>query len=134
MDWTKDTEHLRKKYLIPRTLQDRVCMCDEHTGTLFDYSKRAGPLMQCCKACRKPFRWYVRKCIVCHEWFIKDFRFKAVDCAKHSKCWMHSSAIHECDCEKEESIRTDFGPLGLNPREVSEEEMNAAFDMPSVFD
>ena len=134
-DMVMDTKHTFNKHYVPIRLQDRVCMCDEHYGTLFDYTHRAGPLMQCCKACRKPFRWYIRHCTVCHEWFIKDFRKKSVDCVKHTKCWEHTvSELYTCTCDKEQSIRTDYGPLGFNPREVSEEEMNAAFDMPSVFD
>ena len=137
-DWLKDTEHYRKKYLIPATLQPKVCMCDEPGSPMFDSVKRF-IMMSCCSTCRKPYRWYVRKCTNCTKWFIKDFRIKAVDCARHEKCWdcttlPYVNMIARCDCPKESTNRPDFEPLGYNPRVPTREEMDAAFDMPSAFD
>lgn len=131
---TEDTKHIRNAKYIPITLQDRVCMCVEPGSPLFNYDKRLGPLVQCCKTCRKPYRWNVRHCTMCGAWFIKDFRKKSKDCVKHGRCWECLNVDIVCACDKEDTIRPDFGPLGLNPKVYSQEEMDAAFDMPSVFD
>lgn len=125
--------HYTKKYLIPRTLQAVVCMCDEPGTPMFDYSHRAGPLMQCCSTCRKPYRWYVRICTACEKYFIKDFRRKADDCVVHSKCWDCMLNNDTCPCEKEHSTRADFGPLGFNPRSYTKEETAGVFDSGGPF-
>jgi hypothetical protein len=126
MDWTKDTEHYRKKYLIPKPLQGKVCMCDEPASTV-------GKEMNCCAKCLLPYRWYVRICTVCKQHFIKDFRRKAVDCVKHARCWDCTSTTAPCDCDKEETLRVDFGPLGLNPRKFTREELKGTFSFDSPF-
>lgn len=135
-DFVKDTEHYRKKYLIPATLQAKVCMCDEPGAPMFDGAKRF-IMLSCCNKCRKPFRWYVRKCTSCSKWFIKDFRIKEIDCVRHAKCWDCTASPYGeslCGCRKESTIRPNFEPLGYNPRVITREEMDAAFDMPSAFD
>lgn len=119
---------MRKKYLIPATLQTKVCMCDEPGSPLFD-SKRRHTYMNCCNKCLKPFRWYVRRCIGCNTWFIKDFRIKEIDCAKHTLCWDCTMGDTEpCDCPKEQTIRPNFEPLGYNPKQYSADEVANVFD------
>jgi hypothetical protein len=126
MNWTTQTEHYRKKYLIPKPLQGKVCMCDD-PGPV-DKSIR---YMNHCSTCHKPYRWYVRICTVCKQHFIKDFRRQNLDCAKHTKCWDHLQ--NECDCDKEKSNRVDYGPLGINPKHYTAEELKGTFSFDSPF-
>lgn len=121
-------EHYRKKYLIPANLQQRVCMCDE-PGSV-DHTK---PLINSCATCGKPFRWYVRICTDCGIYFIKDFRRKQRDCVRHAKCWGCMNTSAPCDCDKEQSTRQDFGPLGLNPKKFTREELKGTFSFASPF-
>ena len=133
-DMLKDTSHYQKTYLIPTNLQHRVCMCETPGAPMFA-NRRPGPYLNCCSTCRKPYRWYVRVCTVCNKKFIKDWRAKTTDCVKHTKCWDCAVNTPLCPCEKESApSRADFGPLGLNPREFTEAEMDAVFDMGSPFD
>ena len=128
----EDTKHHRSLIHVPSKFTRIVCMCPEPGAPLFDPEKRPSAI-SCCRNCLKPYRWYIRRCTVCNEWFIKDFRRKLLDCVRHTKCWDHLQ--NECPCDKEKSIRPDFGPLSFNPRKVSKEEMDAALpDLPSVFD
>ncbi len=129
------TAHHQKTYHVPSKFQRKVCMCEDPAPPMFDATKRPAHV-SCCSTCRLPFRWNLRKCTNCKEWFIKDFRTRFSGCARHTKCFDCLMEIDEPCCEFAE-IKTTvalFGPLGLNPREVPQEERDAAFDMPSVFD
>lgn len=127
-DAVKDTEHYSKTYLIPKPLQAKVCMCLEPGHVLFGHGKRPN-MINCCDKCLKPFRWNVRICTICRKHFIKDFRLKEVDCVKHTQCWdciehnKDCGLYKTCTCEKEQSTRPNFGPLGLNPRTFTAEEL-----------
>ena len=133
-DMDVDTLHYRNLQHVPPTLRPRVCMCQDPGPPMFDPRKRPAAVV-CCSACQKPYRWNIRHCTTdsCRKWFIKDFRRKAIDCVRHTKCFQCSFDEPMCDCSKETSTRPDFGPLSFNPREVSQEEMDAAFK-PSPFD
>lgn len=134
-DALEDTLHYRNTKRVPGRFINRVCMCDEPGPPLFDPEKRPAAIM-CCSRCLKPYRWNIRHCTNggCRKWFIKDFRRKDFDCIKHTKCYECTQGCDNCECKKETSKRVDFGPLGFNPPEVSQDEMDAAFEMPSVFD
>ena len=118
---------------IPQTLAIKVCMCNP-PGPLLHASREREMLMNHCAACGKPYRWYVRYCTVCKEPFVKDFRRKEFDCVRHTKCWdCFKTSLTICACDKEHSIREDFGPLGINPRKVSQEERSNAFTFKGPF-
>lgn len=129
-----DTEHYRKSYLIPRTIQPIVCMCSDPGPPLFDYSSRPGPKMNCCKTCRKPYRWYVRICTACREYYVRDFR-RVSSCIKHQKCIDCYNKTNRCGCSStwSEGGLCDFGPLGLNPRIYTAEETAGVFDSGGPF-
>lgn len=144
----EDTKHHRSLIHVPSKFTRIVCMCPEPGPPLFDPEKRPSAI-SCCRNCMKPYRWYIRRCTACNEWFIKDFRRQQFDCVRHTKCydciealgtWKHIPVLGMvmlliCECPKENSGRVDFGPLSFNPRKVSKEEMDAALpDLPSVFD
>lgn len=139
MDWSEITKHHRAPYVVPRKYHDRVCMCAEPGPVLFG-ARRPGPKINCCATCRKPFRYYLQRCTNCREWFIKDFRKSEYGCARHTRCWECIKSTEPCECIKEvltpSLANRDFDPLGLNPREVSQEERDAAFalDLKSPFD
>lgn len=127
--------HSHAKYRVPIKYQTRVCMCNEFSGVLFA-NRKPGPFLSCCVTCKKPFRYYVRHCTGCNDWFLKDFRRKEFDCPRHSLCFkcIESGEYEPCDCYPINTKRLDFGPFGLNPREVSKEAMDSAFDFKSPFD
>lgn len=133
-DLVEDTKHHRSLIHVPSKFTRIVCMCPEPGAPLFDPEKRPSAI-SCCKNCMKPYRWYIRHCCNCGEWFIKDFRRKFSDCSRHPLCFPCVETREPCSCMKEQSNRPDFGPLSFNPRKVSKEEMDAALpDLPSVFD
>lgn len=131
-DMSADTKHYTKKYLIPRTLQPHVCMCDEPGGVLFGHRK-PGPAMNCCNVCLKPYRWYVRICTSCRAFYIRDFR-RSKSCIRHQKCYDCFTNVEPCNCDSvwQEGMR-DFGPLGLNPRTYTAEETAGIFDSGGPF-
>lgn len=128
------TAHHHKLYHVPPNFTRRVCMCKDPGPPLFDYEKRPSAI-NCCQTCRKPFRWNLRRCTICEVWFIKDFRRENSNCARHTKCLSCLESTETC-CEFAAIPRgvSIFGPLGLNPREIPQELIDAVVDMPSVFD
>lgn len=120
--------------MIPRSLQTKVCMCKESSGVMRGATKQT-MRMQSCKDCRKPFRWYVRRCTECKSWFIHDFYFAAYECARHTRCWTCIQETEPCADLLGKQVNTirDFGPLGLNPRKFTREELDSAFDWVSPF-
>lgn len=118
------------QYNVPTKFHDRLCMCEEPGPVLFG-TRRPGPYINCCATCRKPHRYLLRRCTHCGEWYIKDFFKLTYECSRHSKCWNCVESTQPCGCLVADSIpyrgRPDFGPLGLNPREFSTEEL-AGFD------
>lgn len=133
-DMVEDTKHHYSTIHVPSKFSRLLCMCKEPGPPLFDGTKRPSHV-NTCKTCLKPYRWNLRHCTVCKDWFIKDFRSDISDCVTHTKCWKCLTTTEVC-CGQAYTAkaRSRFGPLGLNPREVPQEEIDAAFDMPSVFD
>lgn len=133
-DMSADTRHHRNPHHVPTRYQHRLCMCDEPGTPLFDGKKRPAHVNSC-STCLKPYRWNLRHCTECGEWFIKDFRSRISNCARHTKCWkcLESTPVC-CEFAANPTNAIIFGPLGLNPREISQEEKDAAYDVPSVFD
>lgn len=118
-----EIKHYRLTKLVPTKFQSRVCMCEEYHGVSSRYRR-----MNYCAKCQKPYRWYLRRCVGCKEWYIKDFRIWAKECPRHSKCWDCIQG-NRCECLQavDEPRPGDFSPLGLNPKRFTSEEL-AEFD------
>lgn len=126
-----DTEHYTKKYLIPRTIQQVVCMCDEPGPLLFGDRKSAAFKMNSCSKCLKPYRHYARICTECKSYYVRDFR-RVASCIRHQtciECYETPSFNQKCDCGPfySEGGICDYGPLGLNPRTYTAEETADVF-------
>lgn len=129
MGWTEETKHHRSLIHVPSALKAKVCMCADPGPPLFNQHKRPAH-MNTCATCLKPYRWYIRRCRTCEKWFIEDFRRPGTNCARHKKCWDCIEATEKPCCgQAQHPLGTIyFGPLGLNPKTFTSEELDDVFD------
>lgn len=119
---TKGYEH-RYIYNLPADYRDRVCTCERHK--IKEYTWRCGN-------CNKPPVHFLYKCVDCSQLFLRDFSFPwfcsvcptCYDCSKNiaAPCLLHN-IIPLWRERYSVEIGAPLGePLGLNPREITDEE------------
>ena len=123
---TKGYEY-RYKYGLPADFRDRVCTCERINYT-------TNPTSWACGNCGKPPVHHLNRCVDCSTVFIKDFSFPWF-CTICPTCYECSKNIaapcldHDIIPLWRNKYTTETGaplgkPLGLNPRELTDEERN----------
>ena len=116
---------------LPARLQDLYCHCGNYSAVNITREKRVGPPV--CNNCRCVVGWFFYKCVKCEEFFIKDFRHPKF-CPHYPTCWEHTPGLpwrycveHTADPDEFEFYSIIVPPVGLNPKQFSEEELANVF-------
>ena len=116
----------RYRYNIPADFRDRVCTCEKYKIESYAWH---------CGNCKKPPVHNLYKCVDCGDLFLRDFNFPWF-CSVCPTCYECSKNIaapclqHGVIPWLKERYTIDIGapvgePLGLNPKEITDDERNA---------
>lgn len=118
------------KYDLPHRLREKYHDCGNYSA--MNLVKYSGPPM--CGNCNKVVPWFFFKCVKCEKHFIQDFRHPKF-CNFYPTCWEHTLTLewrycstHRADPDVYEWFAQIIEPIGLNPKEFSDEELAGIFD------
>lgn len=110
---------------LPLQFQHKCCHCGDYKAGPSTY-----PRPPHCRNCGKFVRWFFKRCVVCEKVFLQDFRTPEF-CTFYPTCWEHTQGREPCDYHTNSLGGIGaayYPPLGLNPREFSEDELAGALD------
>lgn len=95
--------------------------------------RKQGPPL--CINCNKYVPWFFHKCVVCDEYFVRDFRDNRF-CNFYPTCWEHTQELpweycadHSYNYNRDDrELYVQYPPVGLNPKNFSDEELEGVFD------
>lgn len=118
-------------YDLPPRLRSIYHDCGNYSAVGAKIYKGGPPL---CGNCDKVVPWFFFKCIKCDKFFVQDFRHPKF-CNFYPTCWDHTLLLewkycttHKADPDEWEFYAQIIEPVGLNPREFSDEELAGIFD------
>lgn len=129
-----------QKHDLPFRLQELYHDCGQYSAMASSVTNGGPPM---CKNCNKVVPWFFYKCVKCESYFVRDFRHPKF-CQSYPTCWEHTLELPWEYCEQHDFpprpahvgaaewmndwYRPFVEPLGLNPKNFTEEELAGVFD------
>jgi hypothetical protein len=120
-----------EKHELPFRLQNLMHDCGDYSAMAVKRYRNGPPI---CGNCNKVVPWFFFKCVVCDKYFVQDFRHPKF-CGFYPTCWEHTlelewdyCSIHRADPNKYEWFAQIVEPVGLNPKEFSQSELENVFN------